>query len=501
MSAGDRPERVVIALDLSTTAAKAIAFRADGTVASSARSSLKAESPQPGWQEQDADSWWTAACAVLRELSSRSDPSGFAGIAVTHQRETFVCLDRTDRPLRPAILWLDRRSSAQVEALGSDEVHRISGRQPGTTTSIYKLAWLLEHEPELMARTAMVADVHAFLVHRLTGQWRTSWASADPLGLVDLRSFEYSQRLLDMVDIERGQLPELVPPAATIGAVSAQAARLTGLPAGLPVIAGAGDGQCAALGAGAVQPGEVSLNLGTSVTLATPADDYRTAQPFRTVAGAVPGQWLLEAALASGAHSVQWFRQHVMRDQSSAALARVEAEAAAVPAGADGLLFLPYLVRAETPFWDPSARGAWIGLRDHHGLGHLYRALLEGIAFEQAMVLSMISAETSIAPLSVRVMGGGAASALWTQVLADVFEEPVQTSDQQESTALGAAILAASSVGLEGQTDVTATARRMSTGWRDVPKIAAHRDRYRHQGQAYRKLYPALAEVFRDLGR
>ena len=488
--------RVVVALDLSTTAAKAIAFDADGGVVASARSPLETSSPQPGWQEQDADSWWTAACASLRALTSEVEPASLAAISITHQRETFVCLDEVGHPLRPAILWLDSRSSAQVAALGSEEVHRISGRQPATTTSIYKLAWLAEHEPDTMARTATVADVHAFLVHRLTGGWTTSWASADPMGLVDLRTFDYSERLLELAGIGRDRLPALAPPSAVIGEVTSAAAALTGLPAGLPVVAGAGDGQCAALGTAAVRPGEASLNLGTSVTLGTYSAEYRTGQAFRTVAHAVPGRWMPEAALASGTHSVEWFRAQVMRDTSPSALERVEAEAARTPPAAEGLLFLPYLVRAETPYWDPAARGAWVGLRDHHGLGHLHRALLEGIALEQALVLSMIEAEMGVPATSVRVMGGGARSRLWLEIIADVFEAPVYASGLHDATALGAAVLAAAALGLGGETDVAATARRMSRGWQEVVSDPMKRELYRRSARAYRLLYPALAEVF-----
>ena len=491
-----RQDAVVVALDASTTAAKAIAFDAAGAVVGSARSPLETSSPRPGWQEQDAESWWIAACASLRRLTATVDPARLAAIAITHQRETFVCLDAEGRPLRPAILWLDSRPTAQVQKLGSDEIHRISGRPPSTTTSLYELAWLSEHEPALLARTTTVADVHAFLVHRLSGRWVTSWASADPLGLVDLRTFEYSEPLLALAGLELGQLPELAPPGSHIGKVSVEAAVETGLPAGLPIVAGAGDGQCAALGAAVVGPGEVSLNLGTSVTLAMHADELRTARPFRTVASAIAGRWLLEAALASGTHSIEWFRKRVLRDPSPAALAQAEADAAEVPAGAEGLLFLPYLVRAETPYWDPAARGAWVGLRDHHGLGHLYRALLEGIALEQALLLSMFEAETGIAAASIRAMGGGVRSSLWTRILTGVFEAPVSVPRSHDATALGAAILAAAALGLDGETDTAATARRMSHGWRELVPGADERERYLHSAQAYRMLYPALAEVF-----
>lgn len=494
-------DRLVVALDLSTTAAKALAFDASGDIVGSARSALSSTSRHPGWQEQDARDWWRASCEVLRSLASSIDRARVASLTITHQRETFVCLDEGGEPTRPGILWLDSRPVEQVRALGSPEIHRISGRQPSTTTSLYELAWLQQYEPSAMARTARVGDVHAYLVERLTGQWATSWASADSLGLIDLAAFEYSPALLSLVGLRAGQLPPLVPPGERIAPISDDAARTTGLPSGLPLIAGAGDGQCAVLGAAVVASAEASLNLGTSVTLGLHSDHFRTAQPYRTVASALPGRWVLEAALASGAHSIEWFRREVLRDASPAALEAVEAEAAKVAAGSDGLLFLPYLVRAETPYWDPAARGACVGLRDHHGLAHMYRALLEGIALEQALVLSMIDEEVGMPTTELRVMGGGARSPLWRQVIADACAIDVSVSELHESTALGAAILGAAAVGLEGEADVAATARRMSRGWRCIEPIPEHRESYQRSMRAYGQLYPALAEVFREIER
>jgi xylulokinase len=352
-----------------------------------------------------------------------------------------------------------------------------------------------------MDRTAMIADVHAFAVHGLTGCWATSWASADSLGLVDVRTFHYSDTLLDLVGLGAGQLPELVPPGERLGVVSAEAALDSGLPEGLPVVAGAGDGQSAGLGAAVCAAGEAYLNLGTAVTLGVHSDEHRTALAFRTMASPIAGRWTLEAALASGAHALEWFRRRILGDASAQALERLEAEAAEVPPGADGLLFLPYLVRAEAPYWDPAARGAWVGLRDHHGHGHLYRAVLEGIAFEQRLVLSMIEAETGTPVPRLRVTGGGARSRLWVRCLADILDRPLEVSEHKEATALGAAVLAAADSRPDGERDVVATARYMSGGWQEVHPVESNGEVYRRQFQAYRELYPALTGVFARLAR
>jgi sugar (pentulose or hexulose) kinase len=490
---------LVVAVDLSTTACKAIVFGPDGSIAASARVPIASSTPRPGWQEQDPADWWRATREALARVASAVDPAQLRALAVTHQRETFVCLDRDGVPVRPAILWLDTRARAQAEAVGSAEIHEITGRPPSSTPTFYKLLWLQEHEPDVLPRTDMVADVHAFLVHELTGRWVTSWASADPTGLVDVRAFRYAPSLLATAGLDEGRLPALVAPGRVIGEITPHAAEATGLPPGLPVVAGAGDGHCAGLGAAVCAPGQVYLNLGTAVTLGVHSDHHLTGLAFRTLSSPIAGRWTLEAALASGVHSVEWFRAAILRDHSAAALERIEAEAADVPVGAGGLLFLPYLVRAETPHWDPAARGAWVGLRDHHGLGHLYRALLEGIAYEQRAVLELIERDTATATTRLRLMGGGANSRLWVQLIADIFEHEVEVTEHRETTALGAAALAAAGVGVEGQTDVAETARRMSQGWRAVAPVPTDAPRYRRRFEAYRQLYPALAAIFRQL--
>lgn len=490
------PQPLVMAVDLSTTACKAIAFDAEGSVIAGARVPLLTSSPAPGWREQSSDEWWSATCEALREVAGAVDPSAIVAIAITHQRESFVCLDHDDRPLRPAILWIDDRATPQVRALGSERIHELTGRPPSAAPTFYKLAWMREHEPELLRHTARIAEVHAFLVRRLTGEWATSWASADPTGFVDVRSFEYAPELLELAGVDERQLAPLVAPGELIGRVTGSAAAETGLPAGLPVVAGGGDGQCAGLGAAICESGTAYLNLGTAVTIGVHSDRYMTGPAYRSMASPIAGRWTLEAALASGVHALDWFRERILGDGSEAALSRLEAEAAEVPAGADGLLFLPYLIRAETPYWDPDARGAWVGLREHHRLPHLYRAVLEGIAYEQLLVLSMIESDTGFRVQRLRLMGGGARSELWVRMMADIFERSVEVTTHAETTALGVAILAAAAAGVEGETDVIGTARRMSLGWRPVEPRTDDRQVYRRRYEVYRELYPALASVF-----
>lgn len=233
--------------------------------------------------------------------------SEIEAIGLTHKRETFACLDKEGDPLRPAMLWLDARAVKEVEKYGSEEIHKITGKPPDTTPAFYKLLWLREHEPDVLERTARVVDVHAFLVKHLTGEWRTTSACADPLGLVDMTAFDWSDAVLGHVGLDREQLCDLYPPGAVMGELRADVAEEVGLPAGMPVVGGAGDGQSAGLGANITKPGRAYLNLGTAVVSGMYSEEYAWDRAFRTLGGPVPGTYTLETLLQGGTYTVSWF--------------------------------------------------------------------------------------------------------------------------------------------------------------------------------------------------
>ena len=491
---------VVIAVDCSTTGSKAVAFDADGVAVAEARRPYARRSPHPGWQEQDAADWWNATADAIRDVvTSLSSPPMALGI--THQRETFVCLDERGEPLRPAILWLDTRAGEQIARLGSPEVHRLSGKPPSTTPSLYKLAWLAEHEPDVLTRTALVLDVHGYLVQKLTGEVATSWACADPMSLLDMATFTWSPQLVTAAGLTLDRLPRLVAPGSVIGTVSGTAAERTGLPAGLPVVAGAGDGQCAGLGAGVLTADRAYLNLGTGLTMGVHSASYRWDRAYRTLASPVAGAYTLESLLSSGALSIAWFRDALSGLTGDDREERLERMAAEVPIGARGLLFLPYLTSAETPYWDADARAAFVGLTDEHGRPEMYRAVLEGLAYEERLSLSLIEQSTGQSVVSLVAMGGASRSRLFTQLLADVLERPVAVAAEVETTALGAAILAAAAVGLEGVKSVEEATGRMTRVAHVRYPDAARGAVYREAARVYAELYPTLRSLFPQLSR
>lgn len=480
---------LVVAVDCSTTAAKAVVHDADGPVAQAARP-LRTDQPHPTWHEQDARSWWTATRDALADVIGKVDPAEVRAICLTHQRETFVCTDEVGEPLRPAILWLDGRAHAEIAELGSAQVHELSGKPPDTTPAIYKLAWLVRHEPEVLAATARVADVHAYLAHRLTGRWVSSDASADTLGLMDLARRTWSEELVALAGLRTDQLPEVVPAGQVVGPLTDDVATGLGLPGPVPLVAGIGDGQAAGLALGASEPGVAYLNLGTSMVMGITAGEYRWDPAFRTLAAAAPGQFVLETVLNAAAYLASWSREQFGGD-----IADLETSAAAIAPGAEGLLTLPYWNAAQTPYWDPLARGAVVGWHGRHTPAHLYRSVLEGVAFELRLHLDRLEAATGAAVTHIRAVGGGARSPLWTRILADVTGRPVRVCSAGEVSAAGAALLARAHLTRTPVADLVAP----EPDGHDVPPDPAGVRAYEPLAAVHAQVYPALRGVFADL--
>jgi xylulokinase len=488
---------LVIGIDCSTTAAKAVVWDATGRAVAVGRRGYGLTHVRSGWVEQHAPDWWTATSEALAEAVAKVGATRIAGIAITHQRETFVCLDQAGEPIRPAITWMDVRATAEVAAFGTAEVHRITGKPPNPTPAWYKLLWLKAHEPETIARTAHVVDVAGYLVQKLTGEWATSWACADPLGLVDLERFDYDDGLLGMAGLSRQQVSRLLPPGAIAGGLLASVAAQLGLPAGLPIVIGAGDGQSAGLGCNVTRPGRAYLNLGTGTVSGVHADRYSHATAYRTMGGPVPGSYILETFIGGGTQNVVWFVEQmgVTKDAPGKSPEQIMEEAAsAVPPGAGGLLCLPYWTGAMTPYWDGHARGAFVGVSGLHGKAHMYRALLEGIALEQRLLTTGVEQATGQKIEEILMLGGGSRSPLWCQIIADVLGRSVKLVREQESTALGAGIHAAAALGLHSSLHAAADA--MTGIDRSFePDLALH-ERYSGIFDAYRSIYPGLKSTF-----
>ena len=480
---------LVVAVDLSTTAAKAVVQDAAGTVLAQATSPITTRQPHPTWHEQDAQEWWTATRDAISAAVSLAGESVRA-LCLTHQRETFVCCDDAGLPLRPAILWLDGRAHEEIAELGSRHVHELSGKPPDTTPAIYKLAWLARHEPDVLRDAARVADVQAYLAFRLTGRWATSEASADTLGLFDLQHATWSPELVQLAGVRQDQLPEVVPAGTLIGMLTPTAAEELGLPGPIPLVAGIGDGQAAGLALGATRSGIAYLNLGTSMVLGVQSNEYLWDPAFRTLAGLRPGEYTLETVLNAAAYVATW-----CREQFCGSFGDIDAAAAAVPIGAEGLLTLPYWNAAQTPYWDPLARGVVVGWHGRHTPAHLYRSVLEGVGFELRLHLERLEEVTGQRIEQIRAVGGGARSELWVQIVSDITQRPVRVCSAGEVSARGAAVLALGY--LDGR--LAGTGPTPEPDGHDVVPDRGDAPTYGALFAVYRRLYPQLREVFTEL--
>lgn len=494
---------LVVAVDCSTTAAKAVVHDAAGRVVAQAARPLRMLQPRASWHEQDAEEWWSATRdAVAEAVAALPDASHVQAVCLTHQRESFVCLDAAGRPLRPAILWLDGRAHEEIAALGTPRVHELSGKPPDTTPAIYKLAWLARHEPDVLREADRVGDVQAYLSWRLTGRWATSHGSADTLGLFDLQRLDWSPELLELAGVRLEQLPALVAAGQLLGMITADVARALGLPGPVPLVAGIGDGQAAGIALGATVPGTAYLNLGTSMVLGVHSAEYRWDPAFRTLAGARPGAYTLETVLNAAAYVATWCREQFGEPGVDDVVGSgLEAAAADVPCGAEGLLTLPYWNAAQTPYWDPLARGAVVGWHGRHTRAHLYRSILEGVGFELRLHLERLEEVTGQPVTTIRMVGGGARSPLWVRIVSDITGRPVRVCSEGEISAAGAAVLARGYLHGRGDAlDDRPTAEPIAEpAGHDVTPDPSTAAAYGALYAVYRRLYPQLRTVFADL--
>lgn len=444
---------LVVGIDQSTTATKAIAFDARGHIVAEGRAPVPLSNPKMGWFEQDVSDWTGSVATSLKQLTRKISKDRIAAVSISNQRESFAQFDANGKALRPGTLWLDERAHVEVKEIaaevGTERLHQISGIPNDITPCRTRCRWLSKHEPKVWSRTAKTAEVHGVITQFLTGEWKTSLSSASPMGLLDAKSYDWSDVLLKAARLTRDQLPELVASGEVMGDVSSAAAKLTGLKAGTPVVAGGGDGQCAGAGANTFLKGRAYLNLGTAAVSGSYGETYAVDPAFRSLSAVGERGFSFETAIRTGTYLVTWFVERMFHQnptKNPGIFAELEKEAAAVPIGSRGLVLVPYFSGIMTPYWDTDGRGVLAGLSGSHTRGDIYRALLEGIALEQAMMTNRVAAVTS--PIDhFAIVGGGSKSDLWCQIVADASGRDVKRLETPEASALGAAMAAAKGAG------------------------------------------------------
>lgn len=491
---------LVIGIDSSTSATKAIAWDRHGRAAAEGRMAIALNNPQAGYFEQDPEAWWASAAKALRDVASQIDVSRVAAIAISNQRETFSAFTEDGAALRPGMTWLDERARPQVtrfgKSFGAERVHAISGKPLDVLPCLYRMLWMAEHQPDIFAKAARFAEVHGYLVHCLTDEWVTSTASADPMGVLDMRTRTWSVDILAAAGVDPARLPKLARPGTQIGEVSATAAGATGLRAGTPVIAGGGDGQCAGTGAGITAPGRAYINLGTAVVSGSYGLAYAHDRAFRTENAVSDDGYIYEICVRTGTFLVDWMARELFAAdpaQQKSILAGLEAEAARSPIGAGGVVLLPYWLGCMNPYWDSYARGVIAGLSGSTKRGDIYRALLEGIALEEAGQTNRVEAVTGSKINKFVAIGGGSDSDLWLQILADASGRPVQRSTTREASSLGAAMAAAKGAGWYASI-AEASAAMLSPPVRTFEPEAKAVARYAELSGIHASLWPQLSE-------
>ena len=493
---------LLLGIDLSTTGAKALLIDDEGRVVSSATTPLTLSTPHALWSEQDPHEWWAATRNSIVEALATANASGerIAAIGLTGQMHGLVLLDEQHQVLRPAILWNDQRCGAECDEIrsrvGREHLVQVTGNDAVAGLTAPKILWVAKHEPEIHRRVRHVLLPKDYIRYKLTGALAMDKADGSGTMLFDLRKRTWAPEILKALNISADWLPPTFEGHETTGEVTSEAAESTGLRISTPVVAGGGDQSAQAIGVGVVRPGMMAVTLGTSgvVFAATESPLIEPQGRLHAFCHAVAGRWHLMGVMLSAAGSLQWYRDKFACDRNFEDLV---SEAAQVPAGSEGLIFLPYLSGERAPHPDPLARGAWIGLTARHGQAHLTRSILEGVAFGLKDIFCMMRDAGLGSVEQVRLSGGGAKSALWRQILADVLGTELVTVNTTEGAALGAALLAGVGAGIWPDVD-TACAKTISVTDRVSPK-QENVETYKSIHEQYQSLYPALKSTFHAL--
>ncbi|MGZ8651795.1 MAG: xylulokinase [Actinomycetota bacterium] len=492
---------VAIGVDVGTTGARAVAVEAGGGVVAARSSGYPLLTPHPQWTEQDPSGWWSATREVLTAVSGECREAGHAvvGVGLTGQMHGSVFLDRSGEVIRPAILWNDQRTGGQCEEItrrvGAERLVEITGNPALTGFQAPKVLWLRDEEPANYERVAKVLLPKDYVRLKLADEFATDASDAAGTLFLDLRERTWSPEVLDALDVPAEWLPPVLEGPDFTGTVSAGVAGELGLPTGIPVAAGGGDNAAAAVGTAVTRTGLMSSSIGTSGVLFAHADEAAVDPSGRihAFAHAVPGRYCLLAVTLSAGGSLRWWR-----DQTGLDYEALVAEAETVPAGSEGLVFLPYLTGERTPHLDPLASGAFVGLTARHTRGHMTRALMEGVLFSLRDGIEIMRG-LGVRPTEIRAIGGGATSPLWLRLQADVYGAAVHRLAIEEGAAYGAALLGHVAAGTFSTVDeATEVVRTLDETTEPDPKLAGvYEDTY----GVYRSLYATLRDDMHRLAR
>lgn len=494
----------VLGIDVGTGGTRAVLVDKAGAIAASATCEhVPFASPHTGWAEQDPHDWWKAAGSAIKQVLASVPSANVVCVGLAGQMHGAVLLDENNQVLRPALIWCDQRTQAQCDWLnskiGERKIIELTCNPALTNFTLTKLLWVRDNEPEIWKRFRRVLLPKDYVRFRLTGEHAMDVAEASGTLMLDVTHRRWSEEMMAAAGLPMNCLPKLFESPEICARVSEAGAAHSGLKAGTPVVAGAGDQAGGAVGMGIVRAGAVSATIGTSgVVFAatdTPAMDAKGR--VHTFCHAVPGRWHVMGVTQAAGLSFSWIRDLLRNDCAEPSFDKLTREAAAVPAGSDGVLWAPYLMGERTPHLDPNARGTLTGLAASHTRGHVVRAVLEGVAFSLRDTFSLF-AEMKVPVNKIRLGGGGARSDLWRQIQADVYEHEVEILAAEEGAAYGGALLAGVGAKFWGSVEQACDAV-VSVQTRVKPE-ARSAAAIKKQYENYQRLYPALKPIFARMG-
>lgn len=491
----------LIGIDLGTGSVKTIVFEADsGRTLASASREYPILQPKPGYAEQNPDDWWAAAAATVREAVRQAgiDPAAVRGIGVDGHMHSGAFLSSDLRPVHPAIIWADTRSKPQVDTLRTSlDPADIAQHAPGLPAAGFfgpNIFWLAQHEPDTLRRTRVILLPKDYVRLQMTGVPATDPTDAAATWLYDVTTGDWSDWLLEQCRAERRYMPDVLPSAQVAGELLPSAAEVLGLPAGIPVVTGSADLPAQGIGHGLYAPGHAVAPIGTGGQVFALLDRPRIDPQLRYYVFdyPIPGFWYVQTAILSAGLSLRWLRDTLGLKDRPDAYDYLSNLAADVPPGADGLVFLPYLAGERTPHMDAAASGLFLGLRLHHTVGHLARAVMEGVTFAMEECLSLVTAAAGSADLEVTITGGAATSPVWRQIQADIYARPLTLAAGANHGAVGTALITGVGCGLYAS--FADACSRLPLATMQVQPNPANAEIYAARRDLYRGLYARLRD-------
>ena len=502
--------KYLLAHDLGTSGNKATLYTTDGNLVASRTCPYDTRFFNGNWAEQDPRDWWSAVCRSTQELliEAQADASDVAVVALSGQMMGCTPVDRDGNPLRPSILYCDQRATreaAQVLAkIDPKSFYDIAGHRVSPSYSLEKLMWIRDHEPEIYARTHRTLCAKDYINCCLTGRMATDYSDASGTNAFDLNTFRWSEKIIGLAELDGEKFPDPLPSTTILGTVTSRAARETGLHEGTPVAVGGGDGSCAGVGVGCIRPGTAYNYLGSSSWVALTVEKPIVDAQMRTMnwAHCVPGYLHPSGTMQTAGASHAWLKNTLCQVEQQQAAAQgvspyqlIDEAVAGVPAGSHGVLFLPYMLGERTPWWNPNARGAFVGLNLATRREDMLRAVIEGITMNLGIIVNIFRGHVPID--AITVIGGGARSPVWRQIMADVYGCPVQSLNfLEEAKSMGAAVIGGVAAGLFPDFDVI---HRFVRADQTATPNAENQRLYARLMPIFEKTYRSLVEVYDDL--